>query len=52
MPELEIRRHLILDCWMMYHYKYFKNEKHPISLNHFPLWNNSSEVKINKHRKE
>ena len=43
-PEFEIRRHLILDCWMLFQYKYLKNDQHQVSFNHFPLWNNSKEV--------
>lgn len=45
-PEFELRRHLTLDCWMMYHYKYFKNDHHQVSFDFFPLWGKSKEVRL------
>lgn len=42
--EFELRRHLILDCWMLYQYKYFQGDQNNYGLEHFPMWNSSKEV--------
>lgn len=44
-PEFELRRHLILDCWLLYQYKSFQDDKISVSFDYFPMWNSSKEVR-------
>lgn len=44
--EFHRQRELILDCWMLYLHKNFKNVDHPVELKFFPMWNTSTEVEI------
>lgn len=45
-------RPLILDCWMLYLHKNFKNKALEVQLKHFPMWNNSKVVKKNIYNKK
>lgn len=43
--EFDNVRPLILDCWMLYLHKHFKNKDPQVQLKYFPTWSNSKEVR-------
>lgn len=45
LPEFELRRHLILDCWLLYQYKSFQGDEKSVSFDYFPMWNSTKEVR-------
>lgn len=45
-PNFSRHRKIIIDCWLLYNYKNFKDEGKQLRLKYFPLWNTSKEVSI------